>query len=238
MLFTIIPALPYHRRNVQGGRGRKRNEMELLTIVPERRSIVSPLAWAQASQHDAIKSLKRGNKRFVEGKPTSPNRDLKRIREVANGQNPFAVVVGCSDSRVANEIVFDQGLGDLFVVRTAGQVGTQASWGSIEFAVKILGATLVVVLGHTKCGAVAAAASEEIPEGHMKFLVDSIKPAVKAARKMPGDILDNAVKENIFLQVEILKNLDPILAPRVKDGTLKVVGAIYHVETGEVEFLE
>ena len=212
--------------------------MKRLALFLAIASIVSNPALAQISQNEALQLLKQGNARFVNGKPTSPHRDMKRIKEVANGQNPFAVIVGCSDSRVANEILFDQGLGDLFVVRTAGQVSTEASWGSIEFAVKSLGANLIVVLGHTKCGAVTAAAGPGVADGHIKFLVDSIKPAVAIARKMPGDILDNAVKQNISLQVEKLKHLDPILAPKVTNGSVKIVGALYHIETGEVEFLE
>ena len=100
----------------------------------------------------ALNRLKEGNARFVEGRSERPRQGAERIKEVSKGQNPFAVVVGCSDSRVPNEIIFDQGLGDLFIVRTAGQVSAAASYGSIEFAEEVLGAKLIVVLGHTKCG--------------------------------------------------------------------------------------
>ena len=112
---------------------------------------------AQVSAAEALRNLKEGNQRFIEGKSIRPHQDLKRIKELLTGQKPYAVIVGCSDSRVPSEIIFDQGLGDLFIVRTAGQVSSFASWGSIEFANLVLGAKLIVVMGHTKCGAVAAA---------------------------------------------------------------------------------
>ena len=111
---------------------------------------------AQVSADSALARLKEGNKRFITSKNLHPHQDTSRLREVAKGQNPFAIIVGCSDSRVPSEIIFDQGLGDLFIVRTAGQVSSYASWGSIEFGNTFLGAKLIVVLGHTSCGAVSA----------------------------------------------------------------------------------
>jgi carbonic anhydrase len=186
----------------------------------------------------ALLKLKEGNQRFVEGKSIKPNQDLNRIKEVAAAQYPFATIVGCSDSRVPNEIIFDQGLGDLFIVRTAGQVSTYASWGSIEFAEEILGTKLIVVLGHTQCGAVGAAVKlPEVP-GHIVTLINAIKPAVeKAKEKHPDDLLDASIRENVKLQVEQLKALEPVLAKRVREGSLKIVGALYHLDSGTVEFL-
>jgi carbonic anhydrase len=139
---------------------------------------------------------------------------------------------------VPNEIIFDQGLGDLFIVRTAGQVSTYASWGSIEFSEEILGTKLIVVLGHTQCGAVNAAVNlPEVP-GHIVTLINAIKPAVvNAKKKQPDDLLDSAIRENILMQVEQLRNLEPVLAKRVRDNSIKIIGALYHLETGEVEFL-
>ena len=199
----------------------------------------SALAQTPLHPDEALTRLKDGNKRFVEGKSVKPNQDYKRIKEVAGAQYPFATIVGCSDSRVPNEIIFDQGLGDLFIVRTAGQVSSYASWGSIEFAEEVLGTKLIVVLGHTKCGAVNAAVNlPEVP-GHIVTLINAIKPAVvKAKENHPHDILDAAIRENINMQVEQLKNLEPVLAKRVREGSIKIVGALYDLQTGAIEFLQ
>ncbi len=192
----------------------------------------------KVSADEALVLLKAGNKRFIEGKSVKPHQDFKRIKEVATGQFPFATIVGCSDSRVPNEIIFDQGVGDLFIVRTAGQVSSYASWGSIEFAEEVLGTKLIVVLGHTKCGAVTAAIDlPEVP-GHIVTLINAIKPAViKAKEQHPHDLLDAAIRENIRMQVEQLKNLEPVLAKRIRQGNITIIGALYNLETGEVEYL-
>jgi carbonic anhydrase len=199
------------------------------------------VAYGQAkiSPQVALNKLKEGNKRFVSGQSIKPRQDAKRIKEVSTGQNPFAIIVGCSDSRVPNEIIFDQGLGDLFIVRTAGQVSTYASWGSIEFAEEVLGANLIVVLGHTKCGAVNAAVTlPEVP-GHIITLINSIKPAVERAKqKDASHLLEASIKENVLMQVEQLKGLEPVLAKRVKEGTIKIIGALYDLESGSVDFFE
>lgn len=188
---------------------------------------------------EGLRLLKEGNERFLKGKPIRPNQDLERIKEVSNAQFPFATIIGCSDSRVPNEIIFDQGVGDLFIIRTAGQVSSYASWGSIEFAEEILGTKLIVVLGHTQCGAVHAAVTlPEVP-GHIVTLINAIKPAVERAKlKNPADIMDAAIRENVKMQVEQLRSLEPILAKRVREGSTKIVGALYHLETGKVEFFD
>jgi len=193
---------------------------------------------AQVSADLALSNLKEGNKRFIEGKSMRPHQDLQRIKEVSLGQKPFAVIVGCSDSRVPSEIIFDQGLGDLFIVRTAGQVSTFASWGSIEFGNAVLGANLIVVMGHTKCGAVSAAV--KIPEvpGHIVTLINAIKPAAQLAKSQTGDEVENAVKINVAMQVQQLENLEPVLTKGVQSGALKIVGAVYDLETGKITFLE
>lgn len=136
-----------------------------------------------------------------------------------------------------NEIILDQGIGDLFVVRTAGQVSSYASWGSIEFANVVLGAKLIVVLGHTSCGAVAAACKVPEVPGHIVTLINAIKPAAELAKKVPGDLVENAVKINVAMQVKQLKSLEPVITKSIKNGTLKVVGAVYNLSTGQVEFL-
>lgn len=212
-------------------------------------SLLVPTLLAQErnplTADQALERLKEGNRRFVEGKTIHPRQDPARIREVAKGQKPFAIIVGCSDSRVPNEIIFDQGLGDLFIVRTAGQVSAAASFGSVEFASAVLGANLIVVLGHTECGAVAAACNYQKPvPGHIITLVNAIKPAaitveklVKMGKLSKEQFVNAAVRENVRLQVEQLQRLEPILAELVRTGQIKIVGAIYDLATGKVEFL-
>ncbi|MCL6462125.1 carbonic anhydrase [Flavobacterium micromati] len=201
-------------------------------------ALLSTLAQAQVSADSALKSLKEGNKRFVEGKSIKPHQDLQRIKEVSSGQKPFAIIIGCSDSRVPNEIIFDQGLGDLFIIRTAGQVSTFASWGSIEFGNAVLGANLIVVMGHTKCGAVAAACQIPDVPGHIVTLINAIKPAAQLAKTQKGDEVENAVKINVAMQVQQLENLEPVLTKAVISKNLKIVGAVYNLETGNVDFLD
>lgn len=193
----------------------------------------------------AIERLKAGNSRFVQGKTIHPRQSPERIREVAKGQKPFAIIVGCADSRVPNEIIFDEGLGDLFIVRTAGQVSAAASFGSIEFAEAVLGANLIVVLGHTECGAVGASCNYQNPvPGNIITLVNAIKPAalrveaqVKSGQIKQEEFVNATVRENVRMQVDQLRNLEPILANAVRTKEAKIVGAVYHLSTGIVEFL-
>lgn len=201
-------------------------------------SLVIGQLKSQVSADSAIAMLKSGNARFVSGKTIKPHQDINRVKQTAKEQKPFAIIVGCSDSRVPNEIIFDQGLGDLFIIRTAGQVSSYASWGSIEFANAVLGAKLIVVLGHTRCGAVSAACKVPDVPGHIVTLINSIKPAAELAKTMPGDTLNNAVKINVAMQVKQLQSLEPILTKAIKNGGLKIVGAVYDLSTGKVEFIE
>lgn len=189
--------------------------------------------------------LIEGNKRFVKGELAHPGRRPEDFAPLAEGQAPLAIIVGCADSRVAPELIFDQGVGDLFVVRVAGNAVSGAGpfiKGSVEFAVAELGARLIMVLGHGACGAVKAAvehieANDALP-GSIGGLVDVIRPAVAAVKGQQGDKLDNAIKANVKLGVERLKGLDPILSKLVKAGELKVVGAVYELRTGEVKLLD
>jgi carbonic anhydrase len=202
---------------------------------------VCTTVFAQVAPDEALKRLQDGNKRFTEGKSNHPRQDISRIKEVAKGQKPFAIIVGCSDSRVPNEIIFDQGLGDLFIVRTAGQVSAAASFGSIEFAEEVLGAKLIVVLGHTKCGAVAAACNyeKEVP-GNIIALVNAIKPAalrVKAMNLPADQTVEATVRENVIEEVNQLRNLEPLLAKRIRENSIKIVGGVYDLETGKVNFV-
>jgi len=189
-----------------------------------------------------LASLLDGNKRFIEGKLERPRCKPEDFSVLAEGQAPLAVIVGCADSRVAPELIFDQGVGDLFVVRVAGNVigGTGVPLkGSIEYGVAELHARLIVVLGHSQCGAVKAAIQhidrQDGPPGSIGGLVDLIKPAVASVKGKFGDQLDNAIRANVAGGVERLKSLEPILADRIKKGELKVVGAVYDLRTGRVE---
>ena len=199
--------------------------------------LISTKLFAELSPEESLKKLIEGNKRFVSGKTIKPNQSEIKIKELAKGQKPFAVIVGCSDSRVPNEIIFDQGLGDLFVIRTAGQVSSYASWGSMEFATAVLGAKLILVLGHTKCGAVAAACTVPEVPGHIVTLINAIKPAAELAKEMKGDHIENTVKVNVAMQIEALSKLEPVLSKRYTKKEIKIMGAVYDLETGKVEFL-
>ena len=192
-------------------------------------------------RNTVLDQLLEGNKRFMKGELAHPRRKPEDFVPLAEGQAPLAVIVGCADSRVAPELIFDQGVGDLFVVRVAGNVvsGTGAALkGSIEYAVAELGVRLILVMGHRQCGAVKAAikhldAHDALP-GSISGLVDIIKPAVAAVKGKPGNLLDNAIKANVERGVDRLKHLQPILAESVKKGTLKVVGAVYDLHSGKV----
>ncbi|MFY4728227.1 carbonic anhydrase [Nitrospira sp. BLG_2] len=188
-----------------------------------------------------LTQLLEGNKRFMRGDLAHPRRKPEDFMPLAEGQAPLTAVVCCADSRVAPELIFDQGVGDLFVVRVAGNVinGSGAIVkGSIEYAVAELDVRLIVVLGHSQCGAVKAAikhiADKDAPPGSIGNLVDLIRPAVAAVKGKPGNILDNAIKANVEQGVERLTRLEPIVAGSVKKGTLKVVGAVYDLHSGKV----
>jgi carbonic anhydrase len=190
---------------------------------------------------EVLKRVLEGNQRFMKGEAASPRRGPDDFRPLAEGQRPIAVIVGCSDSRVPPELLFDQGVGDLFVVRVAGNVVKGAGppvKGSIEYGVAELGASLVMVLGHSECGAVKAAIKhlqdKDALPGAIEPLVNSIRPAVVKARSMPGNLLDNALRANVAIGVGLLRDLQPIVAPAVKRGRVKVVGAMYDLRTGSV----
>ncbi len=186
---------------------------------------------------EALKKLISGNQRFAASKPIHPNQSTERRAEVSKGQKPFAVIVGCSDSRIPPEIIFDQGLGDLFVIRVAGNITDDVALGSIEYAVDHLGTQLVVVLGHGKCGAVTATVQGGGAHGHIGSIVKAISPAVKKAAGRPGDLTDNAIRANVELVVGAVSSSEPVLSALVKGGRIKVVGAYYDIDTGVVEFL-
>jgi carbonic anhydrase len=193
---------------------------------------------------EVLQRLREGNERFMKGATVSPRRSPEDFRPLAGGQRPMAVIVGCADSRVPPEILFDQGVGDLFVVRVAGNViGGAGAFvkGSIEYGIVELGTSLVMVLGHSECGAVKAAIKhlddrDALP-GSIGSLVNSIRPAVLKAKSRPGDQLDNAIRVNVEIGVGQLRNLPPIVAPAVQRGAVKVVGAVYDLSTGTVSLI-
>lgn len=192
-----------------------------------------------ATADEALAELKAGNARFVAGRHESPNLTMERVKEVAAGQHPEAVILSCSDSRVPPELIFDEGIGDLFVVRVAGNVSEPASLGSVEYAAEHLGVPLVVVLGHHKCGAVKATAEAKgKPEGNIGALVKEIQPAVAAARKHPGKegLVDDAVHANVALVAKELTSESPVMAHLVHEGKVRIVTAVYDLETGTVEW--
>jgi carbonic anhydrase len=186
---------------------------------------------------EALSMLFDGNVRYAVGDPIHPNQSVDRRAATAEGQEPLAVIVGCSDSRVPPEIIFDQGIGDLFVVRLAGNVVDDAALASIEYAVQHLGTRLVVVLGHERCGAVEAAMKSYYGDDHIGNLVDAIKPAVIKATAKEGDMWANAVRHNVLLVVDRLRSSGPVLSTLATEGKLKVVGAYYDLDEGTVELV-
>ena len=185
----------------------------------------------------ALSALVEGNKRFVSGHAQHPDQKMARVKELASTQHPFATILGCSDSRVAPDIIFDQGLGDLFPVRVAGNIVDDAVLGSIEYAVEHLNCPLVMVLGHEGCGAVTAAVNGGEPGTHITALVDAIMFAVTKAKGQPGDLVSNAVRINATRQADIIRTSKPILGKAVSEGKTKVVVAIYDVKTGQVKVI-
>lgn len=186
------------------------------------------------SPDESLKRMMDGNKRFVEERRLNPNSSRLRLRETAVAQYPFACILGCADSRVPAEIVFDQGLGDLFVVRVAGNVASQTAIGSLEFSTAVLGAQLIVVLGHSRCGAVSAAVKGDPLPGRIGVFVEEIKPAVERVRSKTGDLEDNSVTANAQYQVQRLAESSTILAGLIREGKLKIVGGRYDLATGRV----
>lgn len=185
----------------------------------------------------ALQKLQQGNDRFVESKMVHPNQTKVRMSELVKGQHPYAVILSCSDSRIPPEVVFDQGLGDIFVIRNAGNVLDEHVLGSIEYAVHHLGVNLVVVLGHESCGAVGAAMKGGEMSPAVGSLVKSIQPACTKCKKEKTYTYDCVVKTNAQLAAkEILK--DKELSECIKIRGLKVVPAFYDLDTGKVEFLK
>ena len=186
-----------------------------------------------------LKDLLEGNQRFVSGTNEFPRIDRERRLEGLNGQKPKAIVIGCADSRVPPEYILDQGIGDLFVLRVAGNIVDDAIIGSIEYAVDNLETPLLMVLSHTNCGAVGAAihTSVEDAPGSISSLIEAIKPAVEKVKDLEGDLQDNATKENARLVAESLKRQGQIISQAYVNNKLEIVAAYYDIETGIVTVL-
>lgn len=196
----------------------------------------------------ALERLKEGNQRFVAGLRDGDSASSHRRVELADGQAPFAIILGCSDSRVPAELVFDQGLGDLFVIRVAGNIVAPSQVGSVEFAASVFGTQLVVVLGHTKCGAIEATLSElERPQGsqspNLRSIVNRIRPSVRSLMDTPvasdrASLIEYAVRANIRASVDHLAHGSQILEELIQQGRLLVVGAEYDLASGVVDFFD
>jgi carbonic anhydrase len=200
----------------------------------------SPKPQNDISPDEALRRLMKGNARYVEG--VSRRHDFKSEREaLVGGQNPYAGILSCADSRIAPEYAFDSGRGDLFVCRVAGNFANDDTVASLEYASAILNVPLFLVLGHEACGAVGATIKSlkdntTLP-GHLPSLVSNLAPAVKATKDQPGDPLANAIRQNVIDVVAKLKSATPILNAAVEQGKLKIVGGIYHLGDGKVELI-
>jgi len=188
---------------------------------------------------NVLEELLEGNRRFADETNEFPRLDKNRRLEGLNGQNPKAIIIGCADSRVPPELVFDQGLGDLFVLRVAGNIVDEALIGSIEYAVDHLKTPLIMVLSHTNCGAVGAAISTSVEDapGSIGSLVEAIQPAIENVRGQAGDFQDNATKENARLVAESLKSEGTIIKKAFESNKLEIVSAYYDIESGIVSVL-
>jgi carbonic anhydrase len=189
------------------------------------------------SAASVLRELRAGNAHHVSKRYLHPHQTAARQRELADTQHPHAIVLTCADSRVAPEIILDQGLGDLFDVRVAGNVAGDTELASIEYAAAHLHTPVLVVMGHQKCGAVTAAAESGEAEGHLPSLLALIRPAVERARTQRGDLIENAVRLNVENVVRQVRGSQPVLRALVDRGALTVVGAVYSLDTGKVAWL-
>ena len=199
-----------------------------------------PATGSPGNPDQALAELIAGNKRYVTGQNMHHDFGPERSA-LAQSQHPFAIILGCADSRVSPELAFDQTRGRLFVVRLAGNFVDENGLASIEFGATVLGASLIMVLGHDQCGAIKGAIdvvtkNAQLP-GHLPNLVAHLKAPVEKALKQQGSLLENSIRENVLLNVEALRNSNPVLSGMVKENRLRVVGGIYDLATGRVEVL-
>src|SRR5262245_986901 len=212
-----------------------RNTVSLLAVAL---CATAPAVQETAPTADTVLAeLRAGNEHHAAKHYVHPHLTSARQRELASGQHPHAAILTCADSRVPPEIVFDQGLGDLFDVRVAGNIAGDAELASLEYAAEHLDVPLIVVMGHQRCGAVSAAVEAGEAHGHLPTLVAAIRPAVDKARGMKGDLVDNAVRANVELVVNQLRGSQPVLGERVAKKQLVIVGAVYSLDTGKIDWL-
>ena len=202
-------------------------------------AILTPVSKTEGNvtADSVLAELTAGNAHHVAHRYQHPHETAERQRELASSQSPHAEILSCADSRVPPELIFDQGLGDLFIIRVAGNVVSDTELGSLEYGAEHLHVPLLVVLGHQHCGAVTAAVEGGEAEGHIAALVNLLRPAVEKTRGMSGDHVENAVTANVEMVVKQLRTSTPVLAELVTHGKLKVVGAVYSLDTGKVTWL-
>jgi carbonic anhydrase len=185
----------------------------------------------------ALQRLMDGNARYVNGTLQHRHSDPVYRKKLVHGQKPFAAILGCSDSRVPLEMIFDQGLGDIFVIRVAGNVTNEVTLGSVEFAVGVLNVPLVMVMGHTQCGAVTAATIDNNYEGYLHRLINLIRPAVRRAGGLSGDLVENAIRINAQIMAQNLIDKSDLIANAANSQKTKIVPAYYDLATGVVDIL-
>jgi len=186
----------------------------------------------------ALARLMDGNRRYTRHKEQHPDESLARRKELEGSQHPFAVILSCSDSRVPPELIFDQGLGDLFVIRVAGNIAADDELGSIEYAVEHLHTKLIMVLGHEKCGAITAAVEGANEAGHLKSLISAIQPSVEETRNFPGDKIHNCVLANARRVARQIRESEPVLRKLLQQEGAKVVAADYALDSGLVTAID
>jgi len=237
---NLVDRAQLSRRRVLGFFGAATAGLALAGTVSAKEAKAPPKPQNVVSPDASLEVLVKGNKRYVDG--VARRHDFKTEREaLVGGQNPYAGILSCADSRIAPEYTFDSARGDLFVCRVAGNFANDDTIASMEYAVAILGVPLIMVLGHDACGAIDATIKSlkdntTLP-GHLPSLVTSLTPAVKAVSGKPGDQLDNAIRQNVIDNVAKLKSASPILNSAVEKGKLKVVGGIYRLKDGRVEMV-
>ncbi|QKQ75267.1 carbonic anhydrase [Nostoc sp. TCL240-02] len=233
----FIERRDFLKLGITGAFGMALTASDFLWRVEQAKADETPPNLPESLNPDAaLQKLMEGNQRFVEHQPQYPDQSALRLQEVAQAQHPFATILSCADSRVPAEIVFDQGIGDIFDVRIAGNIATHEAIGSIEYAVVLLGSPLLMVMGHERCGAVTAAVKKESLPGDISTFVKAIKPALKKVKDLPGDAVDNAVVANVQYQIERLQK-SKLLSEQVRSGKLKIVGGRYDLDTGRVTIL-
>lgn len=211
----------------------------LIALFSNSASVLAHQNIDNLSAKDAIKKLKEGNKRFIKNQVMHPDESLERKKEMLKGQHPFVVILSCSDSRVPPELIFDQGIGDIFEIRNAGNVLNNHVIGSIEYAVMHLGVKLVVIMGHQDCGAVAATLSGAKETKFIQALEDSIMPAIEDCKKKGLEVnSDNVVRAHIMQDINELFKEDKELLEYMKSHDVQIVPAYYHLDSGKVDFLK